>query len=128
MRKRRATESKETEISTSQLRWLVMFPCVVLAVIIEHYFHGWGRSVLTTTALSAGTVAVATRLWRYWWFWFLVLALTTAQCFFIVRFRPVLNELDIFSWFAFAVVEALTFLGVIAIAVSIVGKRHPEII
>ncbi len=105
-----------------------MLPCVILAAVADHYFPGWGRSVLTTTSLSALTVAIMTRLWRYWWFWLLVLALTIAQCFFIVSFRSVLNKLNIFAWFTVVVAEVVIFVAVISIPVSIVSKRNPDII
>lgn len=57
-----------------------------------------------------------------------MVALTVAQCFFIVAFRQILNHLNIFAWFTVVVMDALVFVAVLSIPVSIVSKRHPDII
>jgi hypothetical protein len=106
----------------------VGLPCVIVATICQHYFPGWGRTVLTTIALVGLLAAIWRRLWVYWWFWAVFSLLTIAHCISIVSFRNLLNGLNIAAWFVLVIVEALVFAVVISIPISLMRKRHPEII
>ncbi len=111
----------ETESKSSWLKWVLGAGAIVIALMTDHFFPGWGRPVVLTLAIFGTTIGFGKPYWGRP-FWAAIAASCALHVPLVLYFRPTINHLPMPVLFVFAAIEILVICAVMGKVVS--GRKE----
>ena len=119
--------SSEPSANAGLDRWLLRtigLLCILGAVMANHYFPGWGRTILVTTFVFIGLTVMWRRYWKQWWFWGTILSLLIVHIILLPEIRTLLNGQNILGSFLVAAGEAVLISAILSLPMGLFSKKE----
>lgn len=101
----------------SWLKWALVFAAVLVALITDHFFPGWGRPVVLTLAIFGTIIGFGRPYWGKR-FWLTIAASFLLHLLLIRYFRTAVNGIPMPVLFLFAIAEIVAICAAMGWAVS----------
>ena len=121
--RRRTSTRKEKKADDLLPKWILIALSLIAAFLAEHLAMGWGRPVLLTVAI----VAVGLNAKEYWSiprYWVTIGAFSLVHSAVVVRFRDMMNSVEIPTFLAIAIMDGL--IGAVIMTWAVVSSGHPS--
>jgi hypothetical protein len=105
---------------------IVGFACVLVAVAGNHFYPDWGRAILLSTVVFAGSIVLWRKYWGSWWFWGPMIGLLLIHSLLLAQLRALLNSQNISSVFLCAAGEVLLISALMSVPLVVFCSKPDD--